>query len=249
MFREEDLEIGMDTFFHTAIVPIVRIFQNNLTTSKERVGGGGSDRTSIVALKKIADAFHPKEEWRPPVFALWRRGNAVSDALGGWECLSRGDWEQDRQRDKSREAFIHCTGESHLGVGVGGGSVRLVDHIRSDCFNDIKTTGFYTVNGSNGDKEPVERVGGHGHLNLSGDIGVEDSELVFRGDIDKSHLGVVEDSIIVDRLDPIVRDIHKNLLDVAVRCGVGNIVQFREKGMAPSSGKLESVGGEERHLE
>jgi hypothetical protein len=30
---------------------------------------------------------------------------------------------------------------------------------------------------------------------------------------------------------------------------VGNIVQFREKGMAPSSGKLESVGGEERHLE
>jgi hypothetical protein len=50
-------------------------------------------------------------------------------------------------------------------------------------------------------------------------------------------------------ITPALRDIHKNLSDVSVRCGVGNIVQFGEKDMAPSRGKLESVGGEERHLD
>jgi hypothetical protein len=58
----------------------------------------------------------------------------------------------------------------------------------------------------------------------------------------------VEDSIIVDGLDLIIGDIHKNLFDVAIRCGVADIIQFQKEGMATASGKLEGVGSEERHL-
>jgi hypothetical protein len=79
-------------------------------------------------------------------------------------------------------------------------------------------------------------------------VGVKDSERVVFGNIDEHHLKVVEDWVIVDRLDPIIGDVVENFFDVAFRFGVANIIQFWEKGMATASSKLESISGEERHL-
>jgi hypothetical protein len=78
---------------------------------------------------------------------------------------------------------------------------------------------------------------------------VKDSKLVVCGDVDKSYLGVVEDGVIIDGLDPVESNIVEDLFDVVFRCGVADIVKLRKEDMATARGKLESIGGEKRHLD
>jgi hypothetical protein len=46
-----------------------------------------------------------------------------------------------------------------------------------------------------------------------------------------------------------VGDVVEDLFDVAFRCWVADIVEFRKEDVAMACGELESVGGEERHLD
>jgi hypothetical protein len=66
---------------------------------------------------------------------------------------------------------------------------------------------------------------------------------------DKCHFRVVEDRVIVDGLDPIKGDVVENFLDVVFRCRVANVVQFVEKDVATTGGKLEGIGGKKWHLD
>jgi hypothetical protein len=109
--------------------------------AKREFGGGRCNWVTIIALEEIVNAFHPKEEWWPPILAFWWGWNTMSDALGNWKGRSSRDGEQNRQVDECREAIAGGTREAQLGVGVGGCSIGLVDCVGCDGINDFKTTG------------------------------------------------------------------------------------------------------------
>jgi hypothetical protein len=208
IFREDDLESGLDAFLHTTTAPVLRIFHGNLTTGEEGAWGSRCDWDAIVVLKEVADAFHPEKEWRPPVLSFrWGR-DALGNTLGDWKGCSDRDREQDWKGNKDWEALIDCTRESLLSVGVGGGSIGLVDRVRCDCFKDFKAIGFDTVDRSHRDKESIKwimrivylagniaidlvrqqandfRIASHSLWRDDFGVGVEDSELVVCGDVE-----------------------------------------------------------------